>query len=177
MTYWDGTRWVPEHAPPPSRSSPIVRHVAGALTEALLIALIGMALLLAMTPSSDAARSAAGAGEAAAAGKQVYTLSFDGFRVWQDPYAFADFTVTRAKVDGTDVWVKASCVDATGAQAIPGADPLRVVTWDVTNPLVGYAALDSVMSGTSCNVWLTRSPKQSTGPAPGWPELQLEVSW
>lgn len=176
MTFWDGTRWVPDA--PRARSTPAAPmwRAAAALTEALLIAILIAGLLVAMSPSSNAARFAAGTGTAAAAGKQTYTLAYAGFRVWQEPYAFADFSVTRSKVDGTDVWVKADCVDATGAQAIPGANPYGYVTWDAASPLVGRATLDSVKNGTTCEVWLTRSIK-STGPAPGWPETYLTASW
>ena len=177
MSFWDGERWVPDQAPSPSRAGALTRHVAGSLLEAALITFIIAALLVALAPSSKTARLAGGVGTADAAGKQVYGLSFDYYQVWQEPYAFADFTVTRSKVDGTDVWVKANCVDGSGAQAIPGADPLRLVTWDENDPLVGTAAVDSVMNGSTCLVWLTRSPKQSTGPAPGWPSLELDVSW
>jgi hypothetical protein len=121
-------------------------------------------------------RSAAGTGVAAAAGRQTYTLTHGGFRVWQEPYAYADFSLTRSKVDNTDVWVKARCVDESGAQAIPGADPYGYVRWDSSNPLIGLATLDSVKNGTSCTVWVTRSLKSSV-PAPGWPATYLDVIW
>jgi hypothetical protein len=152
------------------------RHATGAVIEGLLIAAIIGALLLALSPMYKPARFAAGTGVAAAAGRQTYTLTYAGFRVWQEPYAYADFAVTRSKVDGTDVWVKARCVDATGAQAIAGADQYAYVKWDSADPLVGHAAMDSVKNGTTCDTWLTRSFK-STEAAPGWPELYLDVNW
>ena len=163
MTFWDGHRWLPE---PSATDAPQgkVRRLFGAGVEASLITILVFGLI--------ATSVFAGQG-----GRQAYGLADDGFRVWGDPYAFADFTVSRSKVDGTEVWVKADCVDADGNQAIPGADPLRLVTWDSADPLVGYAAVDSVMNGTTCEVWLTKSPKQSTGPAPGWPETYVDVSW
>jgi hypothetical protein len=164
MTFWDGTRWLPEpSAAEPSPPSKIHR-LLGAGVEASLITILVFGLI--------ATTVFAGQG-----GKQTYGLNHDGFEVWGEPYAFADFTVTRSKVDGTDVWVKADCVDSSGAQAIPGADPLRLVAWDTANPLVGHAALDSVMDGTTCEAWLTKSPRQSTGPAPGWPGTWFEVAW
>jgi len=153
-----------------------LRHSAVAVAEALLIAAILAALLLALSPVYKPADFLAGPGSAQAAGKQSYSLNYTGFRVWQEPYALADFSVTRSKSDGTDVWVKAHCVDGNGAQAIPGADPYGKVTWDAANPLQGYAILDSVKNGTTCEVWLTRSFK-TTDAAPGWPESYLTISW
>jgi hypothetical protein len=152
------------------------RHATGAVIEGLLTAAIVGALLFALSPMYTPARFAAGTGVAAAAGRQTYTLAYSGFRVWQEPYAYADFSLTRSKVDNTDVWVKAHCVDASGAQAIPGADPYGYVQWDSSNPLVGWATLDSVKNGTTCDVWVTRS-FNSADTAPGWPETYLTVGW
>jgi hypothetical protein len=162
MTFWDGSRWTRElstPAPEASRS----RRVIAAVAEGGLISLFVSALLV---TSIFAAQS----------GRQTFTLTYNGFHVWQEPYALADFTVTRTKSDGTVVWVKARCVDDWGAQAIPGADPYALVTWDSGDGLVGHAALDSVRNGTSCDVWLTKSIK-STGPAPGYPATYLDVTW
>jgi len=169
MAFWDGKRWIadePARPAKPDRSTRATNWIATllmiALVPALLVLMAGGAL--AVKPGTDST------------GRQVYTLTYGGFRVWMEPYAYADFSVTRSKVDNTDVWVKAHCVDASGGQAIPGADPYGYVWWDPANPLVGWATLDSVMNGTTCEVWLTRSFTDADA-NPGWPETYLNVSW
>jgi len=167
MSFWNGTRWVADGPrPKPDRGRRAADWFATllmiALVPALLVALAGG--VLAAKPGTDST------------GRQEYSLTYSGFRVWGEPYAYADFSVTRSRVDNTDVWVKAHCVDANGAQAIPGADPYGYVWWDANNPSVGWATLDSVMNGTTCEVWLTRS-FSAPDAAPGWPETYLNVSW
>jgi hypothetical protein len=155
----------------------ITRHLGGVVTQALLIAAIVALMALLLSPVYRPADWIAGTEGAAAGGKQTYELAYGGFRVWNEPYALADFTVTRSRLDTVDVWVKAHCVDASGAQAIPGADPYGHVKWNATNPLVGHATLDSVKKGSTCEVWLTKAWRQSTDAAPGWPETYLVVDW
>jgi hypothetical protein len=176
MTFWDGTRWVPE----PTEALGVRRsrywHGPAIIAEAGVLAAILAILLFALAPRLDAVRSVTGAGSAAAAGKQAYTLSYAGFDVWGDPFAFAEFSVTRTKVDTTSVWVMANCFDASGAKAVDGTQPYARVFWSQANPLSGTARVDSVKRGSTCAVWLARSYKSSE-PAPGWPETHLDVDW
>lgn len=44
MTYWDGTRWVPDAPSPPPRKRP-VRHVLGAIAEGTLITALVFGLI------------------------------------------------------------------------------------------------------------------------------------
>lgn len=175
MAYWDGRKWAPE-ASTGAVTLSRGHRLLGSVTEALLVAAIIGVVVMVGSPVYGPARFAAGTGAAAAAGKQVYTLVSAGARVWQEPYAYADFVITRAKADQTDAWVKAHCVDSTGAQAIPGADPYGYVRWDVANPLMGRATLDSVKNGSRCQVWLSRSIRSSGGTA-GWPEIDVAMEW
>ena len=176
MTFWDGTRWVPESTEAQAVRRSLHWHGPAIIAEAAVVAAIIAILLYALAPRFDAARQASGVGTAAAAGKQAYTLSYAGFDVWGDPFAIAEFSVTRTKVDTTSVWVMANCFDASGAQAVDGTQPYARVFWSEANPLSGTARVDSVKNGSTCEVWLARSYK-STEPAPGWPETYLEVDW
>lgn len=167
MSYWNGTGWVPDpaaHPPEPGRT-----QRAGDWLATLLMVLLMPAMLLVMAGGVLAVKPDS-------TGHQEYSLGHSGFRVWAEPYAYADFVVTRSRVDNTEVWVKAHCVDANGVQAIPGADPYGYVWWDAANPSVGWATLDSVVNGTTCDVWLTRS-FDSPDAAPGWPETHLNINW
>jgi hypothetical protein len=160
-----------------STAASVTRHAGEVAAQAVLIAAIVAIVGLVLSGVYGPARFITGTGGVDAGGvRQSYAMEFNGFQAWHEPYAFADFDVTRAKADRTQVWVKLHCVDASGKQAIPGADPYAPVRWSDGDPLQGTAAVDSVMNGTSCVAWLTKSMK-SSGPTSGWPSMDLTVAW
>jgi hypothetical protein len=144
----------------------------GAGVEGVLVAAIITFALVASSPVSEQAADIAGAGPADASGQR--SIELDGYRWWQDPYAIANFSLTRLRQDSDDLWVRADCFADDGSNAIAGAQPYGRVKWGSAGSLSGHAALDSVKSGSHCMAWLARSWK-STGPAPNWPSTTFTV--
>jgi hypothetical protein len=87
-----------------STAASVARHSAGALFEALLIAVIIATVLVALAPGSKPANTLAGTGIAAAASRGVVTVA-DG--------VFAGTTVATVNPGG-DTWVRGRCYQNGG---------------------------------------------------------------
>jgi hypothetical protein len=125
MTYWDGTRWVPDAPSPPPRKRP-VRHVLGAIAEGTLITALIFGLV-------------AGAAFAAKGGNSAHTNGHNGGHASSVTGTFSLVLVTDQNGDGQPNWGDSVTFDVSSTAAYPEVTLTCYRSGDwVTNQTVGF---------------------------------------